>query len=191
MAEEVKIHVYTNTYIILSAIIGILMFVIGLIIMYLMNVFLGRISLYVAFGIGGALVFGFFSSTLTKSVRIRTFCISDNNLCVSDDQQDTIIPDFDIKNYNVYNLIPKNIGYIIRIRGNKNYCYWAICNNENKESFQKNRNKLITMLTKLNRPRKVELIDRMIICTSWIPIIIASLAILTVIGIFVWIYTCR
>ena len=189
MTKNREIQVQTNTHIMLSVIIGVLMAVIGLIIMYFMRMFFGRVSLYTAFGMAAVLVLMVFGSALRKSVKTRTFRISDNCLYISDNQQEIILPYSYMKNYNVYSLIPKNLGYIIRIRGNKNYCYWVTRGNENKESFQKNRSKLTTMLISANRLQKVELIDRMIICISYIPIVMLSFSILAIIGIFVWILT--
>lgn len=184
MMDEIKVRVNRRLW--LGLLAGLFTAAIGFGVAYLQGAFFGRISLYSSFGMTAGIVLAFMAPLLIKTLREQTFACDDSKLIVSDGKSDLTIPCAEIRNYNVYPLVFRNLGYIVRVRSAKNYCFW-ICNAPSSDETEMNQQRFRTMLAQSGAAQKKDGTDRAILFLSLLPLLLAGLAILTVLGIFIWI----
>ncbi len=133
---------------------------------------------------------------LRKQVKKIEFIITEDKLEINEGKtevQHSILIPFDmIKDYNVYYMLVKKMGYIIRIKADRNYLYYVdwISLSRNKK-FDIITYKEVNRILKNKAPekKKITLIDILLLTYAAVPWIIMIVGILCLIWTFYYIFS--
>jgi len=185
MKKEITLRTISFKIMLLSFMIAlVLVFLLYLIVRNITNT-TNQTYFIITFGLIAGIICNAF---IYKNSKLITFSFSENILTIHNIKS---IPYSEIKNFNIYSFRVKNLGYIIRIKSDKNYYYWITWKSfYKKQSIDKEDNTNIINIfnNKLREKKKRESIDFFIQLIGWIPIIMLILGIVCLIGIFYYIF---
>ncbi|TWP25268.1 hypothetical protein ETU10_01140 [Apibacter muscae] len=118
------------------------------------------------------------------------FSNSENLLTISKENSFIKIPYSDINNYNIYYLLIKKMGYIIRIQGVENYYFWINFKNFEKKTKidDENYDKIKNYFIEIGINKKKTLADYIILLLASLPWVMLIMGLLSIIGIFYYIF---
>ncbi len=127
---------------------------------------------------------------IKKYSQLITFSFSDNSISIFEGREIRTISYSNIDNYNTYYLLVKKMGYMVRIKDSKNHFFWITWKNfEKKEkNDDENYEVLQRILASTGIPRKKETIDIFILLVASIPWAALGLGIITLLGIFYYVF---
>lgn len=188
MKKDIQLRVVNSKVILLS----ILVMPILLLIIYFMA---GKISHYTTnqtyFIIMSLSVIACINfSIIKKSSKLVNFSFSDSLLHISSDMISTEIHYSNINNYNIYYLIIKKMGYMIRIKESKNYFFWITFKNfDKKEKTDDEDYKIICeFFNRADLQKKTIDLDRNILFLALLPLILSIIGLLGFVGVCYYIF---